>query len=108
MKQMKLLVDVLLAPTQKMLLGFQKKNVLDSDTSEGENASDEDDVRMIERIKSDNPLIKISTLGKIKMEVQQYLDTYESFLPVDLRILEGILSKNRRQDNKNTINHSRA
>jgi len=42
MKQMKLLVSVLMNPTQKMLLGFQKKNIIDSDSSDAENKSDDD------------------------------------------------------------------
>jgi len=31
-------------PTQKMLLGFQKKNVLDSDSSDEENEDDDNEL----------------------------------------------------------------
>jgi hypothetical protein len=59
MKQMKLLVQVLLNPTQKMLLGFQKKNVLDSDSDEFNNSDDGDDLKFIQKMKSDNSFIRL-------------------------------------------------
>lgn len=66
MKQVKLLVKVLLNPTQKMLLGFQKSNVLDSESSSCEvGDSDDDDVKIVSKIKSHNQLIRLMTLGNI-------------------------------------------
>ena len=47
-----------------MLLGFQKKNVLDSESSEQE--TEDDEVAIIKKMKSKNNFIKIMTLGKIK------------------------------------------
>jgi len=44
LKQLKLLVTVLMNPTQKIQLGFQKKNVLDSDSTDDENKSEDDDI----------------------------------------------------------------
>lgn len=52
MKQVKLLAKVLLNPAQKMLLGFQKQNALDSESSENENVNDseDDDVKIVSKM----------------------------------------------------------
>eukprot|EP00347_Sterkiella_histriomuscorum_P011755 403371224 len=50
MKQVKLLTTTLLNPSQRLMLGFQKKNVLDSDSSNQN--SEEDDVRLVKNLKN--------------------------------------------------------
>ena len=55
-----------------MLLGFQKQNVLDSEDSEIEkaNESEDDDVMLVSKIKSENEFIRILTLGNIEKKLQ--------------------------------------
>lgn len=49
-----------------MLLGFQKSNVLDSESSSCEGAdSDDDDVKVVTKMKSQNQIMRIMTLGNI-------------------------------------------
>ena len=94
MKQVKLLVKVLLNPTQKMLLGFQKQNVLDSESSDNEgNESDEDDVMMVSKMKSANEFIRVLTLGNIQKKLQSYFHEDTKFSAVDLRLMAGIFKK---------------
>ncbi len=94
MKQVKLLVKVLLNPTQKMLLGFQKYNVLDSESSQDEGVdSDDDDVKVVSKMKSPNQMIRLITLGNIQKELQVYFNQETKLSAVDLRLLAGILKK---------------
>jgi hypothetical protein len=88
MKQVKLMASVLLNPIQKMLLGFQKQNVIDSDSSDGID-SDEDDVKVIQKMKSSNTFIKLMTVDRIKKELSQYL-TSSKLKEVDQRLINGI------------------
>jgi hypothetical protein len=55
MRQVKLLSDALLNPTQRMLLKFQRKNVLDSESSGNESDVIEQDA--VELINHKNVLI---------------------------------------------------
>ncbi len=93
MKQVKLLVQVLLNPTQKMLLGFQRQNVIDSDSSEADLSDDEDGIQIIKKMKSQNNLIKLMTLGRVKKDLNKYFEKSDRFSLVDLRLLTGIINK---------------
>lgn len=55
-----------------MLLGFQKKNVLDSDSSDEDNSDDENELQIISKMKSTNSFVKLFTLGRIKKDLQRY------------------------------------
>ncbi|CDW89641.1 UNKNOWN [Stylonychia lemnae] len=93
MKQVKLLSQVILNPTQRLLLGFQRKNVLDSDSSDANN-SDEDDLKIINRMKSKSAFVKLMSLGKMKKKISEYLDeTKGQFNEIDRRIFQGIIEK---------------
>eukprot|EP00347_Sterkiella_histriomuscorum_P021707 403333044 len=99
MNQVKLLTLILLNPTQKMMLGFQKKNVLDSDSSDEEDKNYQEEVRLMQKVKSQNPMAKLITLAKIKRQIKGYLNNSQKFKPVDERLVGGILNKNY-QDQK--------
>ncbi|CDW90070.1 UNKNOWN [Stylonychia lemnae] len=105
MKQVKLLTQVILGPTQKLLLGFAKKNVLDSESSGQE--TEDDDVRIIKRMRSKNPFVKLLTLGKIKGKITEYLKDVElgGFQDLDDRIIEGIM--NKRHLEKKKVDHTK-
>eukprot|EP00347_Sterkiella_histriomuscorum_P007363 403349230 len=94
MKQVKLLTLILLNPTQKMMLGFQKKNVLDSDSSDEGDKNYQEEVRLMQKVKSLNPMAKLITLAKIKKQIKEYLNGNQKFKPVDERLVGGILNKN--------------
>ena len=93
MKQVKLLVQVLLNPTQKMLLGFQRQNVIDSDSSEEDLGDDEDGIQIIKKMKSQNEFVKLMTLGRVKRDLNKYFEKSDRFSLVDLRLLTGIINK---------------
>ena len=77
-----------------MLLGFQKQNVLDSESSDNEgNESDEDDVMMVSKMKSANEFIRVLTLGNIQKKLQSYFHEDTKFSAVDLRLMAGIFKK---------------
>ena len=84
LKQLKLLLSVLMNPTQKMLLGFQRKNVLDSDSSDHRS---DDEKQLIQKLRSDNSFVKLMTLGKVKKDLQAYLATHQKLTKVDVRLL---------------------
>ena len=50
MKQVKLLSSTLLHPTQKLLLGFARRNVLDCESSDYE--SEDDDIKLVKKMKT--------------------------------------------------------
>lgn len=56
-----------------MLLGFQKQNILDSESSEGELVeSDDDDVKVVSKMKSPSEFVRVMTLGNIKRAIYPY------------------------------------
>ncbi|CDW89571.1 UNKNOWN [Stylonychia lemnae] len=92
MKQVKLLLKVLLNPTQQLMLAFQKKNILDSESSD--NNSEHDDVKMVKKVKSKNQFIKLMGIGKMKEQLSSYLDNIKSKnRKIDIRLLMGLLKK---------------
>eukprot|EP00347_Sterkiella_histriomuscorum_P017277 403350001 len=97
MKQVKLLTTTLLNPSQRLMLGFQKKNVLDSDTSNQN--SEEDDVKLVKKIKSKNNFIKLISLGKIKNGLDTYISQKKNLRTLDKNLIQGILYKHRTKTN---------
>ena len=67
--------------------------MIDSDSSEKEISDDDDDMKIIQKIKSDNEFIKLMTLGKVKKDLSKYYEKSEKFSLVDLRLLTGIVNK---------------
>eukprot|EP00347_Sterkiella_histriomuscorum_P006291 403353331 len=107
MKQVKLLTSIILNPTQKILLGFSKKNVLDSENSQNE--SEEDDVKIVKRLKSENNFIKLMALIKVKKNLSEYFHSDRKFKAVDERLINGILTKNNHGDQQYTLkSHNQA
>lgn len=68
---MKLITPVILDVSQKLLMHYQKKQVLDSESSSSE--SELDDVETIKSLNSKNPFIKLMILGRINQNVQKFL-----------------------------------
>lgn len=71
--------------------------MLDSDSSDDNKDSDEDDVKLIHKMKSKNELIRIVTLGKLKKDLQRYLIKQSKLSLVDIRLLTGIINKGFKQ-----------
>eukprot|EP00347_Sterkiella_histriomuscorum_P018613 403344852 len=90
MKQVKLLTSTLLNPTQKMMLGFQKQNVLDSDSSD--NNSEEDDVALVKKLRSQNKFIRLMALGRVKHNIQGYFNQERKFKEIDHKLVKGIIN----------------
>eukprot|EP00347_Sterkiella_histriomuscorum_P008117 403346311 len=117
MNQFKLLTKVLLNPTQKMLLGFQKKNILNSESSDNEEnpfsgrSSDseefEDESKIIKKLKAQNQLLRLVSLGKIKRKINDYFNEDRKFKEIDEKLLNGILTRKIQRNKfiqKDTLN----
>ena len=89
MKQVKLLVNVLLNPTQKLLLHFQKSNVINSDTS-SEEGTEEDDVKLVNKVKHTNEFIRLTTIGNIKRNLESYFYNKKKITEVDHKLMKGV------------------
>ena len=89
MKQVKLLVNVLLNPTQKLLLHFQKSNVINSDTS-SEEGTEEDDVKLVNKVKHTNEFIRLTTIGNIKKNLESYFYNKKKITEVDHKLMKGV------------------
>ena len=89
-RQVKLLAQVMLSQRQKMLLKFQRKNLVETSSS-SEESDYEAKYDTVKRMDSSNPLVRLSTFGKLKRIVTSYknhpIDT------TDRRILRGLFRK---------------
>eukprot|EP00347_Sterkiella_histriomuscorum_P011719 403371372 len=101
MKQMKLLTSIILNPTQKLLLGFSQKNLLDSENSQNE--SEEDDVKIVKSLRSQNNFIKLMALFKVKKNLSEYLKKESKLKTTDERLINGVLYKYKNQLQQYTL-----
>eukprot|EP00347_Sterkiella_histriomuscorum_P017124 403350573 len=95
MKQFKLLTKILLNPTQRILLGFQKRNVLDSESSS--NDSEDDEIELTRKIRSDNKFVTLMSLGKLKKHIDTYFLNCRNFDQFDQKIINGVIAQQQHQ-----------
>jgi len=91
MRRVKLLAQTLLTQQQKMVLRFQRKNIIESSSSSG----DSDTVNkfdMMNMMESKNPNVRLSVYGKIKKVINSYKNMELS--EIDRRALRGLFVKN--------------
>ncbi|CDW90345.1 UNKNOWN [Stylonychia lemnae] len=97
LRMMKLITQVFLNQNQKLILRFQRKNVIGSDSSSSDSdQNDQDNLRLLE---SKNIIIKSTIKNKIKTAVEQYA-SLEEFKEIDKRILRGIFQRKLRDQTK--------
>ena len=94
MRRVKLLAQTLLTQQQKMVLKFQRKNIIESSSSSG----DSDTVNkfdMMNMMESKNPNVRLSVYGKIKKVINSYKNMELS--EIDRRALRGLFVKNLKE-----------
>ena len=94
MRRVKLLAQTLLTQQQKMVLRFQRKNIIESSSSSG----DSDTVNkfdMMNMMESKNPNVRLSVYGKIKKVINSYKNMELS--EIDRRALRGLFVKNLKE-----------
>ena len=91
MRRVKLLTQTLLTQQQKMVLRFQRKNIIESSSSSGDSDTNNkfDIMNMME---SKNPMVRLASFAKIKKVIQSYKGMEIS--EVDRRALRGLYVKN--------------
>ena len=87
LRRVKLLTQTLITQRQKMLLRFQRQNIIESSPSSGDSESDHklDPVNMLE---SKNPLVRLVILVKLKKMTQSYLKA--ELDQTDRRLINGL------------------
>jgi hypothetical protein len=92
MRRMKLLTQTLLTQTQKMVLKFQRKNLIESCSSSGDSDTNNrfDSVNLLE---SRNPMMKFVVLSKIKKMVLGYARAENCMDMIDKRLIRGLFVK---------------
>ncbi|TNV84292.1 hypothetical protein FGO68_gene12595 [Halteria grandinella] len=90
MRRVKLLTQTLLSQSQKMVLKFQRKNIIESDSSSGDSDTNNkfDTINLIE---SPNPMMRFVVLSKIKKMIQAMKNT--AINDTDKRLLRGLFIK---------------
>ncbi len=94
MRRVKLLTQTLLTQQQKMVLRFQRKNIIESSSSSG----DSDTVNkfdIMNMMESKNPTVRLSVYGKIKKVINSYKGMELS--EIDRRALRGLFVKNLKE-----------
>ena len=86
MKTVKVLAKVVLTKQQRFLLKFQKKAVLDSESSGTDSDDNEYDITRLIKYKEDDA--KEFCYGSIKAAVDEVAD--DTLEPIDKRLLNGI------------------
>eukprot|EP00347_Sterkiella_histriomuscorum_P023442 403334623 len=98
-RQLKLFTQVFLSQNQKLLMKFQKKNVIDSDTSSSD--SDDNQQDALKLMDSKNLILSSFIKNKIKNAVGS-LGSQTSLMDIDRRILKGVYQK-KLKDNDNIL-----
>ena len=88
-RQIKLLTQVILSQKQKLLLRFQRKNLIESSSSSG-NSDDYNRYETIKLMESRNPMIRLVIFGKIKRMITSFNKNGERLKTIDRRLLRGL------------------
>jgi hypothetical protein len=94
MRRVKLLTQTLLTQQQKMVLRFQRKNIIESSSSSG----DSDTVNkfdIMNMMEETNPKVRLYVYGKIKKVINSYKDIELS--DIDRKALRGLFVKNLKE-----------
>ena len=71
------------------MLHFQKSNVINSDTS-SEEGTEEDDVKLVNKVKHTNEFIRLTTIGNIKRNLESYFYNKKKITEVDHKLMKGV------------------
>ena len=87
MRRVKLLTQTLLTQTQKMMLKFQRKNIIESSPSSGDSDTNNkfDTINLME---SKDPMMRLVVISKIKKMVSGYRS--KTLDDIDKRLLRGL------------------
>lgn len=92
MRRVKLLTQTLMTQTQKMVLKFQRKNLIESCSSSGDSDTNNkfDSINLLE---SRNPMMKLVMLSKLKKMITSYTSGETNLGVIDKRLLRGLFVK---------------
>ncbi|TNV84542.1 hypothetical protein FGO68_gene6627 [Halteria grandinella] len=88
-RQLRLMAQVLLKPSERLLLKFQRKNVIETTSSSSD--SDHQNYDTVKLLNSKQGLVKLQQIVKIKKILEQYRDI--SLEPVDKNLFKGIFRR---------------
>ncbi|CDW91161.1 UNKNOWN [Stylonychia lemnae] len=96
-RTLKLFQQVFLNENQKLLMKFQRKMLIDSDsTSSDSDRNDQDNLKLIE---SKNYAIQIQTKNKVRSSIYEFTNQKE-LKDIDQRLLKGVFVKKLKQKKK--------
>ncbi|TNV73470.1 hypothetical protein FGO68_gene12963 [Halteria grandinella] len=90
MRRVKLLTQTLLTQTQKMVLKFQRKNLIESNSSSGDSDTN-NKFETVSLMESNEPMMRLVVYSKIKHMISQFSNT--RLHEIDRRLLRGLFVK---------------
>ncbi|TNV83938.1 hypothetical protein FGO68_gene12435 [Halteria grandinella] len=90
MRRVKLLTQTLLTQSQKMVLKFQRKNLIESNSSSGDSDTN-NKFETVSLMESNDPLMRLVVYSKIKHMITQFSNT--RLHDTDRRLLRGLFVK---------------
>jgi hypothetical protein len=98
MRRVKLLTQTLMTQTQKMVLRFQRRNIIESSSSSGDSDTNNkfDQMNLME---NRNPMVRLVFFGKLKKMIQGYKSHRLNM--IDKKLLRGLFVKNIREFDEN-------
>lgn len=89
-RQLKLMAQVLLGPSERMLLKFQRKNMIETDTSSEDSDHHKNDT--IKLLNSNQALVKLQQLIRIN-RVLKFFCKGKNLVPGDRNLIKGIFMR---------------
>jgi len=98
MRRVKLLTQTLLSQRQKLLLKFQRKNIIESSPSSGDSDTN-NKFETLNLMESTNPMQRLVIFSKIKKMITSYRDT--NIDEADRRLIRGLFVKHIKDFDEN-------
>ncbi|CDW74033.1 UNKNOWN [Stylonychia lemnae] len=89
LRKFKLLQQAMLPQKSRVLLSYQRFNLIETDSSSSD--SDDDKKQTTTLMESKNPLIRLFMYGKIKKMMQQFLD--KNVEPLEFNLVRGVFKR---------------
>ena len=89
-RQVKLLTQVLLSQSQKMVLRFQRKNLIETSSS-SQDSDDQNKFSTVRLMECYNPMIRLVIFGKLKRMIKAYKK--RKLTSIDRRLFRGLFVK---------------
>lgn len=97
-RQLRLMSEVLLGPSERMLLKFQRKNLIETEPSSSDSDNQQND--SIKTLNSKHGLVQLRTLIKIN-RILKFFYLFKPLADVDRNLLKGIFMRTPHADKLN-------